>query len=83
MNLLRHFAQRLEEVIEADLLLHVVDYSNPNYKNKSKSQPIRCNKLVQAILVIYVYNKSELTDVNIPTAQEDRIYLSAKIELES
>ena len=78
-ELVKAFRTTLEEVIEADLLLHVVDYSNPNYKKQIKVTTDTLNQIgASHIPVIYVYNKSELTDVSIPTAQEDRIYLSAK-----
>lgn len=78
-ELVKAFRTTLEEVIEADLLLHIVDYSNPNYKKQIKVTTDTLQQIGAGhIPVIYVYNKSELTDVNIPTAQEDRIYLSAK-----
>jgi GTP-binding protein HflX len=78
-ELVKAFRTTLEEVIEADLLLHVVDYSNPNYKKQIQVTTDTLNQIgASHIPVIYVYNKSELTDVSIPTAQEDRIYLSAK-----
>ena len=78
-ELVKAFRTTLEEVIEADLLLHIVDYSNPNYKKQIKVTTDTLNQIgASHIPVIYVYNKSELTDISIPTAQEDRIYLSAK-----
>lgn len=78
-ELVKAFRTTLEEVIEADLLLHVVDYSNPNYKKQIKVTTDTLHQIgASHIPVLYIYNKSELTDVSIPTAQEDRIYLSAK-----
>ncbi|WP_018757365.1 GTPase HflX [Paenibacillus terrigena] len=78
-HLVKAFRSTLEEVAEADLLIHVVDNSNPNHEQHIE---ITNNTLkdigVQDITTIYAYNKSDLIDFPIPSVQEDRIYLAAK-----
>lgn len=78
-HLVKAFRSTLEEVAEADLLIHVVDYSNPNYEQLIDITNETLKKIgVENIPTIYVYNKSDLVDVEIPKVQEDRVYLSAK-----
>jgi GTP-binding protein HflX len=79
-NLVKAFRSTLEEVREADLLLHVVDVSNPNYEqqievtNKTLAQIATDN-----IPAIYVYNKADLTGIDIPlVVKGEDIYMSAK-----
>lgn len=78
-HLVKAFRSTLEEVVEADLIIHVVDYSDPKYQ---KSVDIT-NKTLEEIGVentpiIYAFNKGDLTDTIIPHLGEDRVYLSAK-----
>ncbi|OOR23360.1 MULTISPECIES: GTPase HflX [Bacillus cereus group] len=78
-HLVKAFRSTLEEVAEADLLIHVVDYSNPNYEQLIDITNETLKKIgVKNIPTIYAYNKSDLIDVEIPKVQEDRVYLSAK-----
>ncbi|MBW3493450.1 GTPase HflX [Bacillus mycoides] len=78
-HLVKAFRSTLEEVAEADLLIHVVDYSNPNYEQLIDITNETLKKIgVENIPTIYAYNKSDLVDVEIPKVQEDRVYLSAK-----
>ncbi|MFW6264747.1 MAG: HflX GTPase family protein, partial [Bacillota bacterium] len=77
-NLINAFRSTLQEVREADLLLHVVDYSNPDYDQQIEVT----NKTLEEIgagdiPVIYVYNKSDLTDLKIPLVKDDSVYMSA------
>ncbi len=60
-NLVEAFRSTLEEAKEADILLQVIDYSDPHYKE----QIAVTNKTLQelgadAVPMIYVYNKSDL-----------------------
>ncbi|GGE56964.1 GTPase HflX [Priestia taiwanensis] len=81
-HLVKAFRSTLEEVAESDLLIHVVDYSNPNYEHLMDVTNETLKKIgVKDIPVIYAYNKSDLMDMNIPTIQNDRIYLSAKEQI--
>ncbi|OPA73960.1 GTPase HflX [Paenibacillus selenitireducens] len=78
-HLVKAFRSTLEEVAEADLLIHVVDHSNPNVEQHIE---ITNNTLkdigVQDIETIYAYNKSDLIDCELPSVQEDRVNLAAK-----
>ncbi|HGA0513374.1 GTPase HflX [Bacillus pacificus] len=78
-HLVKAFRSTLEEVAEADLLIHVVDYANPNYEQLIDITNETLKKIgVENIPTIYAYNKSDMVDVGIPKVQEDRVYLSAK-----
>ncbi|EJR24205.1 GTPase HflX [Bacillus cereus] len=78
-HLVKAFRSTLEEVAEADLLIYVVDYANPNYEQLIDITNETLKKIgVENIPTIYAYNKSDMVDVEIPKVQEDRVYLSAK-----
>lgn len=78
-HLVKAFRSTLEEVAEADLLIHVVDYANPNYEQLIDITNETLKKIgVENIPTIYAYNKSDMVDVGITEVQEDRVYLSAK-----
>lgn len=78
-HLVKAFRSTLEEVAEADLLIHVVDYANPNYEQLIDITNETLKKIgVENIPTIYAYNKSDMVDVEIPKVQEDRVYISAK-----
>ncbi|KEK22985.1 GTPase HflX [Bacillus gaemokensis] len=78
-HLVKAFRSTLEEVAEADLLIHVVDYANPNYEQLIEITNQTLKKMgVENIPTIYAYNKSDMMDVEIPQVQENRVYLSAK-----
>ncbi|PEE38690.1 GTPase HflX [Bacillus pseudomycoides] len=81
-HLVKAFRSTLEEVAEADLLIHVVDYANPNYEQLIEITNQTLKKIgVENIPTIYAYNKSDMMDVEIPKTQEDRVYLSAKQQI--
>lgn len=78
-NLIKAFRSTLEEVIEADLLIHVVDYSNPYHKQQIEI----ANKTLKKIGIIntpmiYAYNKYDLVGFNEAKIMNKTIYLSAK-----
>jgi GTP-binding protein HflX len=61
------------------MLIHVVDYSNPDYKKQMNVTNETLKELgVDNIPVIYAYNKIDLTDAGIPEGEEDCVYISAK-----
>jgi GTPase len=83
-SLVAAFRSTLEETIQADLLLHVVDISNPNHDD----QITEVNKVLAEIDAaeipqVQVFNKIDLQDVQ-PSVQRDdygrisRVFLSAK-----
>ena len=80
-NLVKAFRSTLEEVQEADLLVHVVDYSNENYMEHIKVTEETLRELgAEKIPMIYVYNKADLCGMgeSAVVQGEDRIYMSAK-----
>ncbi|MFD1447690.1 GTPase HflX [Oceanobacillus profundus] len=78
-HLVKAFRSTLEEVIEADLLIHVLDVSNPNYEEHCRlTHEILAAIGVTDIPMIYAYNKADQTEMNFPVVENNRIYLSAK-----
>lgn len=77
--LVKAFRSTLEEVSEADILIHVVDYSNPYYKKQIDVTKRTLKELgADKIPVIYAYNKVDLINSEIPQNEKNRIYISAK-----
>lgn len=92
-TLIASFRSTLEEVSEADLILHVVDMSNEDYYQHEETVHKLLEDLeVHQIPQLTVYNKKDLQHVDfVPTAKtetisirafdkEDRIRLKQKIE---
>lgn len=86
-DLIEAFHATLEEVACADLVLHVVDFSDPHYKQQMQVTKDTLVKLGAGdIPVLYVYNKIDLCNWNtpsgfpkeIPGGKKDSIYLSAR-----
>ena len=78
-HLIKAFRSTLEEVAEADLLIHVVDYSNPHYEQLIQITIDTLKDLgVENIPVVYAYNKADLTEIEIPQVKGETVYLSAK-----
>jgi len=77
-HLVKAFRSTLEEVAEADLLIHVVDTPNPEYK-QHMVVTVETLKALGAdhIPVVYAYNKADLLDQPYPRIEEDKVYLSA------
>jgi GTP-binding protein HflX len=81
-QLIKAFRSTLEEVSEADMLIHVVDYSNPDHKKQIEATRETLRELgADNIPVIYAYNKTDLVDFKIPENGEDSIYISAKTKI--
>jgi GTP-binding protein HflX len=78
-HLIKAFRSTLEEVAEADLLIHVVDYSNPEYKQLISVTNETLKELgADRIPTIFAYNKTDLTDHGYPQVHDGSVYLSAK-----
>ncbi|MBQ4901089.1 GTPase HflX [Paenibacillus sp. Marseille-P2973] len=78
-HLIKAFRSTLEEVAEADLLIHVVDYSNPEYERLIDITNQTLKEIgITDIPVIYAYNKSDLAERAIPEVQGDKVFLAAK-----
>lgn len=78
-SLIAAFRSTLEEVKEADLLLHVVDMSNADYFQHEKT----VNKLLEDLDVkeipqLTVYNKKDIKNPDfVPTANTPMVFISA------
>ena len=83
-GLVKAFRSTLEEVKEADLLLHVVDYSDTHYREQIKTTEKTLGELeAGGIPVITVYNKADKckNGEELPKISGDnKIYMSAKDE---
>ena len=78
-HLIKAFRSTLEEVAEADLLIHVVDYSNPEYERLTEITNRTLKEIgITDIPTVYAYNKSDLTDQAIPEVRGDIVYMAAK-----
>ncbi|WML52161.1 GTPase HflX [Neobacillus sp. PS3-12] len=77
--LIAAFRSTLEEVREADLLLHVVDMSNPDYFQHEKTVIKLLEDLeVKEIPQLTVYNKRDLKHPDfVPTADTPTIFITA------
>lgn len=78
-SLVAAFRSTLEEVKEADLLLHVVDMSNPDYYQHEET----VNKLLEELEIssipqLTVYNKKDIKHQDfVPTAKTETTFISA------
>ncbi|MDW0110100.1 GTPase HflX [Sporosarcina aquimarina] len=79
-HLVKAFRSTLEEAREADLLLHVVDVSNSEYRHMIEVTNETLQDVgVENVPVLYVYNKADQAeDIRYPRIQDDQIWLSAK-----
>ena len=79
-SLVKAFRSTLEEVCDADLLLHVIDISNPNYENHINVTNETLNQIgADNIPVIYVYNKVDLMELD--KLDNNKILISAKRDI--
>ncbi|MCC0650263.1 GTPase HflX [Clostridioides sp. ZZV15-6598] len=83
-DLVKAFRSTLEEACEADVLLHVIDISNPSYKNHIKVTEDTLKQIgANDIPIINVYNKIDLVDEEllndiVDDIDNDGIFISAK-----
>lgn len=78
-DLIKAFRSTLEEIKNADLLVQVIDYSDPSFYEHMQVTKETLEKIGAAdIPVVYVYNKSELMLEKLPLVDENEIYLSIK-----
>ena len=77
-QLVKALRPTLEEVAEADILIHVVDFSNPNSKQQIEVTNNTLREIgVENIPVIYAFNKIDLVDGEI-LKEEECVYISGK-----
>lgn len=78
--LIESFKSTLQELKNADLLLHVIDQSSPNYLIEKEI----CEKTINEVLegenkkIINVYSKLDLPTNNIIETEENEVFVSSK-----
>ena len=80
-SLIKAFQSTLEEVTYADLILHVIDYSDEYYDKQIETTENTLKELgANEIPYIQIFNKSEykLEKTKLPIVSGNKIYLSAK-----
>ncbi len=78
-HLVKAFRSTLEEVAEADLLIHVIDYSNSEHENLMDITDNTLKEIgITDIETILAYNKCDMVDCTIPLVKDNCIYLAAK-----
>lgn len=78
-SLIAAFRSTLEEVKESDLLLHVVDSSNPDYHQHEETVQSLLKELeMDTLPQLTVYNKRDISDADfVPDSVADHITISA------
>ncbi|MFO7317338.1 MAG: GTPase HflX [Bacilli bacterium] len=80
-QLVKAFRSTLEEAREADLLLHVVDVSNKEYRFMMDVTNQTLKEIgVENVPTLYIYNKCDLAGVPYPQVYGDDLWISAKEE---
>ena len=78
-HLVKAFRSTLEEVREADLLIHVVDASNSDYEEQIRVTNETLKEIgVADIPMIYAYNKADRMDIRPPVSTDGAVCISAK-----
>lgn len=78
-HLIKAFRSTLEEARGADLLLHVVDVSNEEYRHMMDVTNETLQEVgVEGIPTLNIYNKSDLADVPYPVIADDNAWIAAK-----
>lgn len=78
-HLVKAFRSTLEEARNADLLLHVVDVSNEEYRYMMEVTNLTLQAVgVENVPTLYVYNKSDLAGVRYPAVNGDGLWIAAK-----
>jgi GTP-binding protein HflX len=81
-HLVKAFRSTLEEVKEADVLIHVVDYSHPEYMQMiDVTNQVLADIGVKNIPIIYAYNKADQCHLQLPIVTNQAITLSAKQQI--
>ncbi|TWT24690.1 GTPase HflX [Planomicrobium sp. CPCC 101110] len=78
-HLVNAFRSTLEEARNADLLLHVVDVSNEEYRHMMDVTHSTLREVgVKDIPTLFVYNKSDLAGIPYPKVTGDALWIAAK-----
>ncbi len=78
-HLVKAFRSTLEEARNSDLLLHVVDVSNAEYRHMMDVTNATLHEVgVENVPTLFIYNKSDLAGVPYPKVSGDGLWISAK-----
>jgi GTP-binding protein HflX len=80
-QLVEAFKSTLEEIVESDLIIHIVDSSNPNFEKQIEVTNHVLKEIgVKDIPIIYAFNKIDLHEnyFYIPASYSDAIRISAR-----
>lgn len=78
-QLVQAFKSTLSEAAKADLLVQVIDVSDPNYRDMIKTTEETLKEIgVENIPMIYAFNKADLTEAPYPEILGSQITYSAK-----
>lgn len=78
-QLVQAFKSTLSEAAKADLLVQVIDVSDPNYRDMIKTTEETLKEIgVENIPMIYAFNKADLTEAPYPEILGNQITYSAK-----
>lgn len=78
-ELIDSFKATLEEITEADLLLHVVDFSHPYYLDQIHTTEQVLSELgADQIETLYIFNKIDRTDAILPEIYKPSVKVSLK-----
>ncbi|MFB9768910.1 GTPase HflX [Lactiplantibacillus modestisalitolerans] len=80
-NLINAFRSTLSEAANADLLIQVIDYADPHYKEMMATTEKTLKEIgVHDVPMIYAFNKADLTEANYPNQQDDQLIYAARDE---
>ncbi|WP_223700119.1 GTPase HflX [Sutcliffiella deserti] len=78
-SLIAAFRSTLEEVTQADLILHIVDSSSPDHANHEKTVDKLLKEIgVEGIPILTIYNKKDnVSESFVPSYNEEMMHISA------
>ncbi len=81
-NLVESFKSTLAEAANADLLIQVIDYSDPNYEEMMQTTKETLKQIgIDNIPIVKVFNKADKTEIEFPVLEgDDQVVISAKQE---
>ena len=81
-NLVESFKSTLAEAANADLLIQVIDYSDPNYEEMVQTTKETLKQIgIDNIPMVNVFNKADKTEIEFPVLEgDDQVVISAKQE---
>lgn len=79
-HLIEAFKSTLAEAANADLLIQVIDYSDPNYEAMMRTTEKTLKQIgIENIPMLYVFNKADRTDFEYPVMEGDnQVIISAR-----